>query len=557
MSHRYLLGYGIASLLIGIVFASLFISYRPQNDAYLADDSMVVQTPDGTSTEAPIPWYAVATHRGDFAAGQYHFTLQVELPPEEMRSPQLVLPFIAGSALQVKINDVLLGYRGDPIDGESTIWNAAHLFVVPPRLLSKTTTVEVEILGRYEAGILRTPYMVNRKTARGRLFWLQFFSHYLVLVLMGASALMGVITIGGSVAIPANRLPRILVGVGSILASIILMDYALIESLPISFLLFKKIVIGARHLAAAVLVAAAMGFLDRRRDILGWIFVVVQIVCVLAIFLMPGDVIALKRVYSITFFLFLPFLLYVLVLTALTVRSESRYGIVMFGILVAFATSGLDITSMAFRPDRPFTSHFGIVVLTVSAAAFVILDLLQHYKLLVREQDRSRLFFEASLHDQLTGLYNRRALPLIAGELGPEYSVLAIDLDNFKTVNDTYGHNTGDCALQGTAETIQENLRSGDYVVRLGGDEIVALLRGCSRDRAIQIAEQIEEGMRSTPISNRPDLYCTASIGVATVTLSGPGGYAELKDGLTRADEALYSAKRAGKARVVPAEPTI
>lgn len=554
MRIRYLLGYGIASLLLVIMFASLFVSYRAPASAVVVRNEITVDTPDGLRRSVSIPWYTVATPGGGFVPGRYRVVLDLAVPSGTIRSPILVLPFIGGSALEVRVNDFFIGFRGDPRDGESTIWNAAHVFPLPPEILRESTAVEITILGRYEAGLLRAPYVVDRHAARWRLFWLRFYSQYLVLALMGASALMGLITIGGSVAIPSSRLPRILVGVGTVLGAIILMDYALIESLPISFLLFKKIVVGSRHLAAAVLVAAAMGFLERPRDPAGRVFIVVQILCVLAIFLIPRDVITLKNVYSLTFYFFLPFLLYILVLTAWAVRSEERFGIIMFGILVAFTTSGLDVASMAFQPDRPFASHFGIVVLTLSAAVFVIVDLLKHYKLLVREQNRSRLFFEASLHDQLTGLYNRRALPLIAENLGPGYAVLAIDLDDFKRINDTYGHETGDAALRSTATIIQDSLRSGDFVVRVGGDEIAAILPNCSHDQALQLAERIEQTMRTSPVPGYRDLFCTASLGVSAIQSPEQAGYPELKAGLARADEALYAAKRAGKARVASAE---
>ncbi len=171
-------------------------------------------------------------------------------------------------------------------------------------------------------------------------------------------------------------------------------------------------------------------------------------------------------------------------------------------------------------------------------------------RLLVEE--RGRLLHEAS-HDPLTGLVNRGAfLEMVrhASEShapGEVIALMYIDLDGFKVINDTYGHDFGDVVLKAVAERLNELLRPGDTAGRIGGDEFVVLcceLTGGS-DAAVAVAERLCEALSRSIVVEGRTVTCPASVGL--VCSSGPTDPAAL---LSRADSALYSAKRAGKARV-------
>jgi diguanylate cyclase (GGDEF)-like protein len=156
--------------------------------------------------------------------------------------------------------------------------------------------------------------------------------------------------------------------------------------------------------------------------------------------------------------------------------------------------------------------------------------------------------------DPLTGLYNRRQMfTLGAYELGharrlkKPLSALVIDIDHFKQINDTYGHQAGDEVLQAAAHVFQSNLRQEDILARMGGDEFVVLLPSTEVHVAASVAERMRLAMKSLSISNlQLPLQITVSMGVAPLTPD----ILNLDDLLLRADEALYAAKRAGRARV-------
>lgn len=162
-----------------------------------------------------------------------------------------------------------------------------------------------------------------------------------------------------------------------------------------------------------------------------------------------------------------------------------------------------------------------------------------------------------AFHDPLTGLANRRSgtRRLAADHAralreSQPLSVLMIDLDHFKQVNDRWGHATGDRVLMATASVLHDELRGADLGVRHGGEEFLVILPGASSEQARRAAERIREGIAAFSVEV-PDtsLRVTASIGIATLAEG------ESPDELVaRADVALYGAKSAGRNRCVLAD---
>ena len=164
---------------------------------------------------------------------------------------------------------------------------------------------------------------------------------------------------------------------------------------------------------------------------------------------------------------------------------------------------------------------------------------------------RTQAAVDASMRDPLTGVGNRRELDvrlpaILAASSGGTTAFVMVDLDHFKSVNDTHGHPAGDALLRGVCAVINGALRPTDAVYRYGGEEFCLLLPGTSRDEAQQIAERVRTSIASTPfdIGGGQQLNVTASLGVAATD------GADAADLVTRADGALYEAKRSGRDRV-------
>ncbi|HSI95975.1 MAG: diguanylate cyclase [Methylophilaceae bacterium] len=164
---------------------------------------------------------------------------------------------------------------------------------------------------------------------------------------------------------------------------------------------------------------------------------------------------------------------------------------------------------------------------------------------------------EAALTDSLTGLYNRRyamdrlAREWVASERNHRpLSILLLDIDHFKTVNDNHGHNIGDIALKRLAEMLGEYSRRPDIACRIGGEEFFILVPETALPGALRQAERLREAFESKSINVEGiDLRLTISLGVAQKC----AGMATPEELLKVADEALYQAKREGRNRVIAA----
>ncbi|QOC21273.1 sensor domain-containing diguanylate cyclase [Wenzhouxiangella sp. AB-CW3] len=158
--------------------------------------------------------------------------------------------------------------------------------------------------------------------------------------------------------------------------------------------------------------------------------------------------------------------------------------------------------------------------------------------------------------DSLTGVASRRAFLREARKLcerqGPEVESLALllmDIDRFKTINDTHGHLVGDEALRSFARICSAQLREGDLIGRTGGEEFAILLRGVDEDTALRLAERLRKAVANERIAVDDELLdMTVSLGVAC---PDDGRDQRFEDLLEAADSALYAAKRAGRNRVI------
>jgi len=152
--------------------------------------------------------------------------------------------------------------------------------------------------------------------------------------------------------------------------------------------------------------------------------------------------------------------------------------------------------------------------------------------------------------DPLTGILNRRALldSLALDNLQPADVVVIFDLDNFKSINDRYGHNAGDRFLCRFALELRNNLRRGDLAARMGGEEFVMVIRQASVPAAISMAERIRSSFKAEPVqTGSGPVNCTASAGIAIVLASDE----DFDSVFLRADAALYRAKNNGRDRVM------
>ncbi|HXA35084.1 MAG TPA: GGDEF domain-containing protein, partial [Steroidobacteraceae bacterium] len=134
---------------------------------------------------------------------------------------------------------------------------------------------------------------------------------------------------------------------------------------------------------------------------------------------------------------------------------------------------------------------------------------------------------------------------------GAPLGLMLWDIDNFKVINDSYGHRAGDRVLQSVADCFKASLRSGDFIARIGGEEFGVLLRGLKLADAVHVADQLRASVEALRFHFRgAPVRVTVSCGITELQTGEAADCA-----FDRADAALYRAKNGGKNRCVPAEP--
>ncbi len=302
---------------------------------------------------------------------------------------------------------------------------------------------------------------------------------------------------------------------------------------------------GLRFILSYAGVATAWPRLARRNIQLAWIASAALLLTALGFLLSDGAASVIRRFGDLVFNVLVGF---VIVTSTIAVVSEAVRGrrearIYLFGwlppllLLLAYILRFLGITPDSLRPS-PNSLAYGAALGSL-VLGWGIAERAHHYR---QTRDQALYFAE---HDALTGALNRDAfVPMLESAVdGSACSLLFLDIDHFKSINDRHGHAVGDQVLRRLVERCHGELRGVDALARLGGEEFVALLTDMGAHEAQGVAERIRIAIESDDLAVVP---ITVSIGVA---MRAEG--ASVDTWMQCADQALYAAKRAGRNRVV------
>jgi diguanylate cyclase (GGDEF)-like protein len=223
--------------------------------------------------------------------------------------------------------------------------------------------------------------------------------------------------------------------------------------------------------------------------------------------------------------------------------------LLVLGLRAAAALSGYGEFA---QPQNAIAPHPVQIVSFIAIMATALIGSVG-FILMVKERT-DREIMELAMTDSLTGIPNRRALMELAEHAlarrgSSPMTLLMIDVDHFKRINDTHGHPAGDAVLRQVARRLAGRLRGGDVLGRYGGEEFCVLAPDTDAEGAMTLAESLRDIIAFRPLTtDMGELQVTVSIGVACCP---DDKSRELKDLLAEADAALYAAKEAGRNRVV------
>ncbi|MEL0169291.1 MAG: GGDEF domain-containing protein [Pseudomonadaceae bacterium] len=224
-----------------------------------------------------------------------------------------------------------------------------------------------------------------------------------------------------------------------------------------------------------------------------------------------------------------------------------------FWMSLVFISLGVVAFNVRYLSDDDLLNM--VVAANVGFSSLAVM-LFSHIYERSRDDNEQRLI-ELAGTDSLTGLANRmrlgdtfRNLRGLADRGNTALSLVVLDLDHFKQVNDRYGHEVGDSVLQRTAEALRSRLRDSDLACRLGGEEFALLLPGATLEQAADLADALRIRLEQTPINTGRDvIFVTFSAGVASLGEDG----SSLSELLRTADRRMYEAKGGGRNQVVAA----
>ena len=241
--------------------------------------------------------------------------------------------------------------------------------------------------------------------------------------------------------------------------------------------------------------------------------------------------------------------MYYMLLPPLALQPFSFRANVLF-LLLSVALPHL----MAMTGYAPGFEHPHYAVLIWPAAMLAILVQYFYSREYQKRYELEKRLEELSYTDTLSGLHNRRYfMEFLQKELqrfarhGESFSLLMIDIDHFKRINDTYGHPIGDIVIQAVADVLKREVREMDFVARIGGEEFAVVLPDTEESRALEVAERIREAAETTEIRipSLPPFRFSLSVGIAVAEPEN-----DIAAILRASDTALYEAKERGRNRV-------
>jgi len=467
---------------------------------------------------------------------------------------KIVMYRIASHWYKVYFNGILIGSVGNLEDDSSIVWNTISFFDIDKNLIKDINEITIEIYYTYEIGALSFPPIItNIKEANKLMDWFNFVLANIYIIAIGIMWFSFLLLIILSNLMKNSKKEYLYYSLATLFFSFYIFDNILIYDMMLSTIIFKKIIFSCLYLSVSFV---SLAIYKEFKGKINLISIVLILLSIIIIVFFSNNMVLLKKMTSIFNILIILNILGWIYSTFKNLKTSNDAKVIFTSSIFLILVTTYDIFFMVLGKSGIYntisTNILGSIFFSLIVIVLVVFDYIELYSKMSWEKERADIFYEKSSRDALTGIYNRQYVETFIENSTPPFSLLMIDTDHFKEINDTYGHLVGDEIIKYIARESVNNVRSEDVVGRWGGDEFVIVFKQREKDNSLYVAEKVRNAIKKPYSIDGLNFNITLSMGLYTAE-----NKEENKIIFKKADDALYVSKENGRDRITVWEERI
>lgn len=449
-------------------------------------------------------------------------------------------------AMAVYFNGELLDTYGDMETARSHIYNSMANFTFSKDKIRDTNTISIKVNSLYMIGLEKEPIgIVSPSTSRQITENIEMRTQGFTLVGIGIF-ILGIVITMMMIYLSQNKSPSLVYFLFAIaFLAIYSLDFVNIVQFGVPFIVFKKIIIFSLF---ACIFFLGLSFSRMFKSTSSWVFSTFLFCMVSLAVIFTDNMIIFKSIYDVLVPLIsINFVIWI-VIAAINLKEKDEAIIFLcsfINLLILSLTDGLNLVINGGTVSTSVVTH--VLIFSFILVLLLYLEINRRNVTIENETRQRSHFYKQAISDQLTGVFNlKHTVELLVAETSP-YTLVMMDIDNFKIVNDRFGHQGGDFMLKHLVKKMKDEFRDTDLIGRYGGDEFIVILRGCSEKNAFDIMNRFRMHIEHDHLNYGSSVMnTTVSVGIAHCNIPNGEANAIIK----QADEALYRAKDNGKNQV-------
>ncbi len=439
---------------------------------------------------------------------------------------------------KVYFNEQLIGRLGDLDRGRSNIWNAIAKYEIDKDLIEEENDIKIKAFVETDIGLEDFPIIITTHTTANKILnYYEIFIGNLNYIVAGLLAFAILLLVFAYILSKKNKKEYLYYALTAFFLLIHLSNYFVIHNYIIPYDYFRKIVVSALHIGFGFY---SLAYYEQFKEKTNLILAILIFVFTSYGVVFSNDLI---EFYNFISLLLVIFIINTLYCSYVSVKKyDKSYNIkTLILINLALLFDGFNfITNRLVSIDLYFITVF---VYPISIMLLVIYNYINTYNKMIQEKNKANQMYNRVIRDEMTGIYNYNYVVNKINNEDRKLLIALFDVDDFKEVNDNYGHLAGDKILKSVANRLQDNLRGEDIAARYGGDEFIVVIFAVDLTAGIKIINRLRKKL-SKPyiISDEDSLEINISLGAYH-----SDGSEEAESVIEKADQALYNSKNNDK----------